>query len=95
MHNQFGAGYPPARPAPPIPAPPTDHIRESLLSALQDKLKMRLRENLGNFFLYLYTLFQVQKQRKWRLLVKLSGICKLDRQKFAKLFKTWNQQMLI
>ncbi|KAK5969620.1 Tumor susceptibility protein [Trichostrongylus colubriformis] len=60
--NQFGSAYPPypqpsipTRPTPPVPPVPTssagtlqpEHIRVSIISALEDKLRMRLREKMG------------------------------------------------
>ncbi|KAK6025097.1 Ras family protein [Ostertagia ostertagi] len=61
--NQFGSAYNtpypqpsiPTRPTPPVPPVPTssagtlqpEHIRVSIISALEDKLRMRLREKMG------------------------------------------------
>ena len=48
--NHYGYA-PPAR-----PAPPTDHIKESILSALENKIRMKLRDNLGISYLHLFNL---------------------------------------
>ncbi|VDL75754.1 unnamed protein product [Nippostrongylus brasiliensis] len=75
--NLFGSGYmnvpypqqPPAPPIPPLPSAAAstgtlqpEHIRVSILSALEDKLKVRLREKISTSFAEMASIRETQSE---------------------------------
>lgn len=61
--NHFGGGYPPARPAPHVPSGTLqpEHIRASILSALEDKMRIHLRDHLGTKSAEMASIAQTKK----------------------------------
>ncbi|GMS95988.1 hypothetical protein PENTCL1PPCAC_18163, partial [Pristionchus entomophagus] len=64
----MGSGYQPQhgpiRAAPPVPPPPSDAIRSSLLSAVEEKLRNRLRDKLGTTYAEMASMRQSQAELK-------------------------------
>ncbi|GMR48439.1 hypothetical protein PMAYCL1PPCAC_18634 [Pristionchus mayeri] len=65
-YPSMGSGYnpQPVRPAPPVPPPPTDAIRSSLISAVEEKLRNRLRDKLGTTYAERASMSQTQTELK-------------------------------
>ncbi|GMT24858.1 hypothetical protein PFISCL1PPCAC_16155, partial [Pristionchus fissidentatus] len=67
-YPSMGSGYQPqhgpTRAAPPIPPPPSDAIRSSLISAVEEKLRNRLRDKLGTTYAEMASMRQTQAELK-------------------------------